>query len=177
MSELKPCPFCGGEARLVLSRRMVACYKCCSSTKYADSMQEAIEAWNTRAERTCHLELNSFDDCRGTQHDYLGCSKCEEFISTTDSYGPHDGPFFCSNCGCEIDHSFITYVVSGDVIWKAEDGDLGDLSHEENWRGAKVVDESYERTYDNCTNIGDIFKFYARNWPDLYETQMEWEER
>lgn len=51
MSELKPCPFCGGEAKTWADRTdfYVACYKChidMSSGKPA----EAIEAWNRRAQ-------------------------------------------------------------------------------------------------------------------------------
>ena len=61
MSELLPCPFCSGEARLLgggiidgIERGyMVECHDCHASTKKfgADNAQEAIEAWNTRAEQ------------------------------------------------------------------------------------------------------------------------------
>lgn len=52
-NELKPCPFCGGEAYAVdaLEKRAHAvCDTCHASTAYYFSEAEAIEAWNTRAE-------------------------------------------------------------------------------------------------------------------------------
>lgn len=58
MSELKPCPFCGGEAkqsgekfeRTILS--WVYCTSCGAAGGYRGTEAEAIDAWNTRAERT-----------------------------------------------------------------------------------------------------------------------------
>lgn len=140
-SELKPCPFCGSEAEIE-TPSVIAAVFCnrCSAAVVSDTAKEAINAWNQRAERTCHLELTSWDDSHGTQHDFLGCSNCGEFASTPDQYGPNDGPFYCSNCGSSIDHSFITDYASGDVIWTASDGNLGDLSDDKNWRGTKVVE-------------------------------------
>ena len=54
--KLKPCPFCGGEAKVY--RRIfdwetwdykVECSKChCAATENYDTKQEAIEEWNTR---------------------------------------------------------------------------------------------------------------------------------
>ncbi len=51
MSKLKPCPFCGGEARLqsFYKDHCVYCRKCNASTmKYYPTKEEAIEAWNRR---------------------------------------------------------------------------------------------------------------------------------
>ena len=59
MSEkLKPCPFCGGEAELggvikpILNehRYQIACNYCGGQTLFFQSVEEAIKAWNTRAE-------------------------------------------------------------------------------------------------------------------------------
>jgi Lar family restriction alleviation protein len=54
MSELKPCPFCGGEAELQYPEEMgdnrgtVMCTKCYASTSDKENWKDAIEAWNTR---------------------------------------------------------------------------------------------------------------------------------
>lgn len=53
--ELKPCPFCGGEARaykseIVLPGYTVLCKKCNATVNYFLTNEEAIEAWNRRVE-------------------------------------------------------------------------------------------------------------------------------
>ena len=55
MAELKPCPFCGGRASIVLKGGsfFVYCNRCPGAvvTDYVhQSEEEAIEAWNRRAE-------------------------------------------------------------------------------------------------------------------------------
>lgn len=62
MSEnnLKPCPFCGGEAKLHKEKLdifgvmrdcySVYCTKCCCQTQYSGSENEAVRDWN---KRTC----------------------------------------------------------------------------------------------------------------------------
>lgn len=62
MAELKPCPFCGGEAavywhcRIVKHKAAQTHYRCgCKECglrfpKYSGTGEEAIEAWNRRAE-------------------------------------------------------------------------------------------------------------------------------
>ena len=54
MTELRKCPFCGGEATIYEDRHEniiygynVACDNCCA-TIFADTEEEAIEAWNKR---------------------------------------------------------------------------------------------------------------------------------
>jgi Lar family restriction alleviation protein len=65
--ELKPCPFCGGEARAFYSEESgtfdVQCQRCGaipfigSRTSERKTMADVIAAWNARAERTCRFSL------------------------------------------------------------------------------------------------------------------------
>ena len=61
MSELKPCPFCGGKAELHkvefsnelqvnLMVYTVACCMCNATTSYYVYADHAVDAWNRRAE-------------------------------------------------------------------------------------------------------------------------------
>ena len=65
MSELKPCPFCGGEARFHIYGRTcnVVCDDCRIGTRleHIDEYEVAVEAWNTRTERTCDGKCDT--DC------------------------------------------------------------------------------------------------------------------
>ena len=49
--ELKPCPFCGGEARLIHLNdvnKYVECVDCNAESALYDRRIQAIEAWNNR---------------------------------------------------------------------------------------------------------------------------------
>ena len=52
MAELKPCPFCGGTARMAKRGEKVLpwvyCSDCLAETRDYDSVEEAAEAWNRR---------------------------------------------------------------------------------------------------------------------------------
>lgn len=51
MKKLKKCPFCGGEAEIAGDKIFwVICKECTAETKCFDTREEAIEAWNRRAE-------------------------------------------------------------------------------------------------------------------------------
>ena len=60
MTKLKPCPFCGGEARFIVSKDglEIFCKECkCGTNRYfsghydfSNPVDEAIEAWNRRAD-------------------------------------------------------------------------------------------------------------------------------
>jgi Lar family restriction alleviation protein len=86
---LKPCPFCGGEAFLYVETlptighewATVKCWKCQSRIE-RPHRNEAIAAWNTRAERTCTRDKEGF------------CSSCGLFHV--------DGIAYCPYCGARV---------------------------------------------------------------------------
>lgn len=88
MSELKPCPFCGGNGEAVFEidgTVTVECVRC-------GALADGIDAWNTRAVRTCVREKH------GVKMDgspRLRCSLC--------GYGIGDKRFnYCPSCGAEV---------------------------------------------------------------------------
>lgn len=64
MADLKPCPFCGGEATLAgfSGNWYVRCDKCLATSDDRALEQTVIDAWNTRAERTCKVTASSASD-------------------------------------------------------------------------------------------------------------------
>ena len=69
MSEtLKPCPFCGGEAKpyKYFRKYLIECEDCKEyghgAYVAASTEAEAIEAWNSRAERTCENAAKSWGE-------------------------------------------------------------------------------------------------------------------
>lgn len=104
--ELKPCPFCGGseiyaeeyEHHPGAVRWRVFCAGCMAGvdTGTRQSMGQAVQDWNRRAERTCRMEYNeqwSHDEYYPTE-----CYNCSECGHMT-----YDGvPTFCPNCGARV---------------------------------------------------------------------------
>ena len=101
-NELKPCPFCGGEAELtsrrVNSGQTLYRYRCASCHAAIGRWHGGIsgydytaaETWNTRAERTC----------RNTQHDLdFMCSECGKCVDN----GRVLGINYCPNCGARVE--------------------------------------------------------------------------
>lgn len=83
MDELRPCPFCGGEAHVVgKPHEAVFCVGCGDDTCLGFSglgwlygtEEEAAAAWNRRAERTCRIDMPVIDWETG-ETDYR-CSFC-----------------------------------------------------------------------------------------------------
>lgn len=104
MSELLPCPFCGGE-NIETSykdtfsgdfRRGVYCADCCGGIyPYYGTEAEAVEAWNTRAERTCEIVRV------GNTRDVRKCSACNKLMHF-DHPLDRDCLNYCPNCGCMV---------------------------------------------------------------------------
>ena len=98
MSELKPCPFCGGEAELrddgVDYPYSVQCTECGGMTcwyLHDDTPFGAIDAWNMRAEPTCR----NVDDNKTV---WFICSECGGTRKLAHMVGG-----YCPNCVARVE--------------------------------------------------------------------------
>ena len=104
--ELKPCPFCGGEARVHIDRRSnvlnIGCKDCGIGTIYvvADEvgLKEAVGAWNTRAERTTEL-IVAADDLGKDLYPCM-CFQCG--YTKLDDFWRKNHVNYCPNCGAKV---------------------------------------------------------------------------
>lgn len=101
--ELKPCPFCGGEAIKGVACHVhedyafrVECRECKIVTPFYATEAEAIEAWNRRAERTA--KVRSLEKRSETVMGWEGiCTSCGAYTIHEMNY--------CHNCGAKLDWS------------------------------------------------------------------------
>ena len=100
-NELKPCPFAkpGEDHHTEIVTAMGESWGLCScgatgpTFSGVDSERKAIEAWNTRAERTCHLERIPYEP---GEYEGMRCSVCK-----TVDLEMGEGPY-CSGCGAKV---------------------------------------------------------------------------
>lgn len=126
--ELKPCPFCGGEATegpVSVNGKpsgdigWVGCVPCGVFVSYTHGevgRREAMRAWNTRAERTCRIEwrgeVYESEDCIEEDGSYF-CTACDQELtgSLAEAWDDYQAwgykgeqPFRnCPNCGAKIE--------------------------------------------------------------------------
>ena len=111
MSELKPCPFCGGEAEFHIYGRScnVVCSRCQIGTRleHIDEYEVAVSAWNTRATipgEICELVGTGEGEClppitRTCRRFWTGaemiCSECAYQLNNAAAN-------YCHNCGAKV---------------------------------------------------------------------------
>lgn len=115
--ELKPCPFCGGEAsinddptgnggkpitrgRIGLGRLWsVECDECGADAGYWQGEEIAVLAWNTRAERTCRMDYVGYIGTEESHASIYQCSKCSMRYMSANV--PDSGEY-CMACGAKV---------------------------------------------------------------------------
>lgn len=102
-NSLKPCPFCGGDAKERFSDSYgqnwtIECMKCACDIGWFDTLNDAIISWNKRFEKA--YKVKEYDTSDDSTLCY-GCGNC--------SYGWHiskyDKPFsYCPNCRVKLEY-------------------------------------------------------------------------
>ena len=102
MSDLKPCPFCGGKARLNEYKDgevwyEVWCDECAVRTEQYETVDEAVKVWNRRTERIARVvHSDVFGDWKNM------CGNCFE---AGKKMGLFHEQKYCYECGCKLDWS------------------------------------------------------------------------
>lgn len=93
---LLPCPHCGGEAEArdgSSTTPYIRCKSCGCRTGSSHDMDKLKEAWNRRAERTCHQVMPPYEP--GVE-ELPVCSACGWRLLLD------DGDRYCSHCGAKV---------------------------------------------------------------------------
>lgn len=102
-AELRSCPFCGGKVMLCeAGGYWVNCLKCNTNGAYKDTEAEAVEAWNTRTERTCEYAIkDNMNETEGMGDVWIECSAC---YCVFDYYADDwlMNMHYCPNCGAKV---------------------------------------------------------------------------
>lgn len=122
MTELKPCPCCGPKAFIIPTTKCdpqagkhcwtaeLRCHECGlnisrTAATEKEALHEAIEAWNTRAERKCHPVRRSgksfSEEEKKTTLDAC-CSECRGFLGEAWEVFECECDLFCSGCGAKV---------------------------------------------------------------------------
>lgn len=113
--ELMPCPFCGGEVRIIAKPyEPKVCVGCDDDTCLGfsglgwlyDSEQEAAEAWNRRAERTCNVESSHEVEGDGCYAYFEYELSCGHEIA----WGDQLPPSYCPECGRRVLYDSDDYI-------------------------------------------------------------------
>lgn len=100
MTELLPCPFCGGEASLeeYPHHWAVECTECEMSAPCEKTADDAVRAWNTRHERTCKVAACYSPSDLNVEVEWYFAFSCGCELYWDEAIPPN----YCPNCGAKV---------------------------------------------------------------------------